>query len=64
VDIRENTGAEIINRWVLATTIYREQPFCFFVPEGTSVMWKDSYLIHRPGGEANDRNADDKAGWG
>ena len=35
----------------LQTTIYRDQPYLFlYVPQGTSVMWKDSYRIRRPDG--------------
>jgi len=34
----------------LQQTIYDDQPYLFlFVPEATSVMWKDSYRIRRPG---------------
>ncbi|HEU4677978.1 MAG TPA: peptide-binding protein, partial [Terrimicrobiaceae bacterium] len=35
----------------LQATIYRDQPYLFlYVPQGTSVMWKDSYRIRRPDG--------------
>jgi ABC-type transport system substrate-binding protein len=51
----------------LQSIIYREQPYLFlYVPEGTSVMWKDTYRIRRP--DANGRWIDTpitmtKAGW-
>ncbi|MBE2205569.1 MAG: hypothetical protein IAE94_14650 [Chthoniobacterales bacterium] len=39
----------------LQTIIYRDQPYLFlYVPQGTAVMWKDSYRICRPDG---------KGGW-
>ena len=52
----------------LQRTIYDEQPYLFlFVPEGTSVMWKGSYRIRRPGtkpGEWIDSPVTmTKAGW-
>jgi ABC-type transport system substrate-binding protein len=52
----------------LQRTIYDDQPYLFlFVPEGTSVMWKDSYRICHPGtnpGEWIDAPISmTKAGW-
>ncbi len=52
----------------LQKTIYEDQPYTFlFVPEGTSVMWKNSYRIRRPGskpGEWIDSPVTmTKAGW-
>ena len=52
----------------LQGTIYRDQPYLFlYVPQGTSVMWKDSYRIRRPdghGGWINTPVEMTKAGWG
>ncbi len=52
----------------LQQAIYADQPYLFlFVPEGTSVMWKGSYRIRRPGplpGEWIDAPVTmTKAGW-
>lgn len=52
----------------LQQAIYADQPYLFlFVPEGTSVMWKGSYRIRRPGpspGEWIDSPVTmTKAGW-
>ena len=52
----------------LQQSIYADQPYLFlFVPEGTSVMWKGSYRIRRPGpspGEWIDSPVTmTKAGW-
>jgi ABC-type transport system substrate-binding protein len=51
----------------LQSTIYRDQPYLFlYVPQGTSVMWKDSYRIRRPdgrGGWVNTPVEMTKAGW-
>jgi ABC-type transport system substrate-binding protein len=51
----------------LQGTIYRDQPYLFlYVPEGTSVMWKDSFRIRRPGGNGGWVNTPvqmTKAGW-
>ena len=52
----------------LQKEIYADQPYLFlFVPESTSVMWKDSYRIRRPGpnpGEWIDSPVTmTKAGW-
>lgn len=51
----------------LQQTIYEEQPYLFlFVPEGTSVMWKDAYRICRPdgnGGWIDEPVRMTKAGW-
>ena len=39
----------------LQQTIYTDQPYLFlFVPESTSVMWKGSYRIRRPGPKPGD----------
>ncbi len=47
--------------------IYQEQPYLFlYVPQGTSVMWKDSYRIFRPDGKGGwiDSPVEmTKAGW-
>jgi ABC-type transport system substrate-binding protein len=52
----------------LQKTIYADQPYLFlFVPEGTSVMWKGTYRIRKPGakpGEWIDTPVTmTKAGW-
>ncbi|HEY5811219.1 MAG TPA: peptide-binding protein [Terrimicrobiaceae bacterium] len=51
----------------LQSTIYRDQPYLFlYVPQGTSVMWKDSYRIRRPDGRGGWTNSPvemTKAGW-
>lgn len=69
-DLRqEYSRAEIIRMaGDLQQTIYADQPYLFlFVPEGTSVMWKNSYRIRRPGpkpGEWIDSPVRmTKAGW-
>ena len=69
-DLRqEYNRAEIIRlAGDLQQTIYADQPYLFlFVPEGTSVMWKSSYRIRRPGpksGEWIDSPVRmTKAGW-
>jgi ABC-type transport system substrate-binding protein len=70
VEIREEYRREKIIELagLLQSTIYRDQPYLFlYVPEGTSVMWKDSYRIHRP--DDRGRWVDSpvemtKAGWG
>lgn len=47
--------------------IYRQQPYLFlYVPQGTSVMWRDSYRICRPDGKGGwiDSPVEmTKAGW-
>ena len=51
-DLRQEYGRPEIIRIAgqLQQTIYADQPYLFlFVPEGTSVMWKGSYRIRRPG---------------
>jgi ABC-type transport system substrate-binding protein len=56
-DIRQEYNREKIIRMAgeLQRTIYEDQPYLFlYVPEGTSVMWKDAYRIRRPDG---------KGGW-
>jgi ABC-type transport system substrate-binding protein len=70
VDIREEYRRDkiIALAGLMQSTIYSDQPYLFlYVPEGTSVMWRDSYRIHRPDGQ--DRWVDTpvemtKAGWG
>ena len=51
----------------LQSIIYREQPYLFlYVPQGTSVMWKNSYRIRRPDGKGGwiDSPVEmTKAGW-
>jgi ABC-type transport system substrate-binding protein len=51
----------------LQSTIYHDQPYLFlYVPQGTSVMWQDSYRIRRPdgrGGWINTPVEMTKAGW-
>jgi ABC-type transport system substrate-binding protein len=70
VDIREeyNRDKIIALAGQLQSTIYRDQPYLFlYVPEGTSVMWKDSYRIRRPdrrGAWINTPVEPTKAGWG
>ena len=69
-DIRQEYSRPEILRLAakLQQTIYADQPYIFlFVPEGTSVMWKNSYRIRRPGskpGEWIDSPVTmTKAGW-
>ena len=70
VDIREEYSRDKIIKLagLLQSTIYRDQPYLFlYVPEGTSVMWKDSYRIRRPDGRGSwiDSAVEmTKAGWG
>ena len=51
----------------LQRTIYEDQPYLFlYVPEGTSVMWKNAYRIRRPkpgGGWLDTPVEMTKAGW-
>ena len=51
----------------LQNEIYKDQPYLFlYVPEGTSVMWKDAYRIRRPDGKGGwiDNPVEmTKAGW-
>ena len=51
----------------MQSIIYREQPYLFlYVPQGTSVMWKNSYRICRPDGKGGwiDSPVEmTKAGW-
>jgi ABC-type transport system substrate-binding protein len=52
-DIRQEYNREKILSMAgdLQRTIYEDQPYLFlYVPEGTSVMWKDAYRIRRPDG--------------
>ena len=68
-DIRQEYNREkIINMaGELQQTIYEDQPYLFlYVPEGTSVMWKDAYRIRRPDGKGGwiDSPVEmTKAGW-
>jgi peptide/nickel transport system substrate-binding protein len=68
-DIRQEYNREKIIRMAgeLQQTIYEDQPYLFlYVPEGTSVMWKDAYRIHRPDGKGGwiDSPVEmTKAGW-
>ena len=70
VDIREEYSRDKIISLAgqLQSTIYHDQPYLFlYVPEGTSVMWKDSYRIRRPDGHGawiNSPVEATKAGWG
>jgi peptide/nickel transport system substrate-binding protein len=70
VEIRQeyNRGKIIDLAGNLQGTIYRDQPYLFlYVPQGTSVMWKDSYRIRRPDGEGGWITTPvemTKAGWG
>lgn len=51
----------------LQQLIYNDQPYLFlFVPEGTSVMWKDAYRVRRPGPDGtwiDEPVTMTKAGW-
>jgi ABC-type transport system substrate-binding protein len=51
----------------LQQLIYNDQPYLFlFVPEGTSVMWKDAYRVRRPGPDGtwiDEPVKMTKAGW-
>jgi len=68
-DIRQEYNREKIIRMAgnLQRVIYEDQPYLFlYVPEGTSVMWKDAYRIRRPDGKGNwiDSPVEmTKAGW-
>ena len=56
-EIRQEYNRDKIIRMAgrLQRVIYEDQPYLFlYVPEGTSVMWKDAYRIRRP---------DEKGGW-
>ena len=60
--------AEIIRQCgELQQLIYADQPYLFlFVPEGTSVMWKDAFRVKRPGPERTwieEPVTMTKAGW-
>ena len=67
--IRQEYNRERIIRMAgeLQRTIYEDQPYLFlYVPEGTSVMWKDAYRIRRPDGKGGwiDSPVEmTKAGW-
>ena len=62
-----NRGEIIRMAGELQRTIYEDQPYLFlYVPEGTSVMWKDAYRIRRPDGKGGwiDTPVEmTKAGW-
>jgi ABC-type transport system substrate-binding protein len=68
-DIRQEYNREKIIRMAgeLQNIIYQDQPYLFlYVPEGTSVMWDDSYRIRRPDGKGGwiDSPVEmTKAGW-
>ena len=68
-EIRQEYNREKIIRMAgdLQRTIYEDQPYLFlYVPEGTSVMWKDAYRIRRPdgrGGWIDSPVEMTKAGW-
>jgi len=51
----------------IQSMIYRDQPYLFlYVPEGTTVMWKDTYRIRRPDAQGKwiDQPVEmTKAGW-
>lgn len=51
----------------LQQLIYKDQPYLFlFVPEGTSVMWKDAFRVRRPGPDGawiDEPVKMTKAGW-
>lgn len=51
----------------MQSLIYNDQPYLFlYVPQGTSVMWRDAYRIHRPdrrGGWIDSPVEMTKAGW-
>ena len=68
-EIRQEYNREKIIQMAadLQRTIYDDQPYLFlYVPEGTSVMWKDAYRIRRPdgsGGWIDSPVEMTKAGW-
>jgi ABC-type transport system substrate-binding protein len=68
-DIRQEYNREKIINMAgdLQRTIYEDQPYLFlYVPEGTSVMWKNAYRIRRPdgnGGWIDSPVEMTKAGW-
>jgi ABC-type transport system substrate-binding protein len=68
-EIRQEYNREKIIRMAgdLQKTIYEDQPYLFlYVPEGTSVMWKNAYRIRRPdgrGGWIDSPVEMTKAGW-
>ncbi len=67
--IREEFDREEIIRQCgeLQQLIYNDQPYLFlFVPEGTSVMWKDAFRVKRPGPDGtwiDEPVTMTKAGW-
>lgn len=67
--IREEFDREKIIRQCgeLQQLIYGDQPYLFlFVPEGTSVMWKDAFRVKRPGPDGlwiDEPVTMTKAGW-
>ena len=70
VDIRQEYNREKIIDLAarLQSAIYGDQPYFFlYVPEGTSVMWKDAFRIRRPDGRGGWLDGPvemTKAGWG
>ncbi len=62
-----NRGRVMAMAAELQKTIYEDQPYLFlFVPQGTSVMWKDAYRVCRPddaGGWIDEPVRLTKAGW-
>ena len=68
-DIRQEYNRQTIIRMAgeLQNIIYQDQPYLFlYVPEGTSVMWKDTYRIRRPDGKGGWLDTPlemTKAGW-
>jgi len=67
--IREEFDRDEIIRMCgeLQQLIYHDQPYLFlFVPEGTSVMWKDAFRVKRPGPDGtwtDEPVTMTKAGW-
>jgi hypothetical protein len=69
-EIREEFDRERIIKLCgkLQQLIYDDQPYLFlFVPQGTSVMWKDAFRVRRPGTDGtwiDEPVKMTKAGWG
>ena len=68
-DIRQEFNREKILSYAseMQRTIFQDQPYLFlFVPEGTSVMWKNAFRVRRPdgaGGWIDEPVRMTKAGW-